>query len=321
MSLSLTKQSVSVLNKLAELYGFNAEEAIERLSLSSSSSSKKEILKKPEVCIPFVKKVDTWCDGLKMNHGLFTQCTNKPMRNGSLCSGCNKQAKEGMVKCGLASEREREGEEWRDPKGRMPVKFGKIFAKMKLEREKVEEEMRRIYGEDNYEEWFVMEKTEKRGRPKKNDEEKKQRGRPKKTKEVIAESEEEDLIESLIAEAKAETPRNNEEEVMTPAAPTKKRAVRKTKEEKEAEKAAKEAKKAEKEAEKAAKKTEKEAKKAETITEELECENPEEEEVNAVRRIIGGEEYAVDEDNIVYDLETEEQVGVWDEENDRVVDE
>lgn len=44
--MSLTKQNNCMLKKLAEMYGFNAEEAIERLT----SSSKKEKLKKSEVC-------------------------------------------------------------------------------------------------------------------------------------------------------------------------------------------------------------------------------------------------------------------------------
>jgi hypothetical protein len=160
---------------------------------------------KTKVKVPFVKALEGQCDGLKMNGGLFTQCTNKPMATGELCKTCQKQADaSGKPTCGLASEREAEGEAWRDPKGRAPVAFGKVMQKEGLNQEVVEREMTRLFGKGDYETYFVMpEKTTKKA--KKEDGEKKQRGRPKKNKEVVALTEGDDLIATLIAQARTES--------------------------------------------------------------------------------------------------------------------
>ena len=94
--------SKQVVERLAVEFRFNVEEGLACL--------------KRKVKVPFVRAIEGQCDGLKMNGGLFTQCTNKPMATGELCKTCQKQADaSGKPTCGLASEREAEGEAWRDP--------------------------------------------------------------------------------------------------------------------------------------------------------------------------------------------------------------
>lgn len=272
------KSMKSVVECLADRYGFDAVEGLRWVSGGKS-----------EVMLPFVKKVECWCDGLKNNKGLFSQCMNKPVKGESLCRGCKKQTeKHGKPTYGLASERETEGEMWRSPGGKKPVHYGNWFVKAKVDQETVISEMKRIYGMSDVSDEFFTAKKSGRGRPKKasaevqdSDDEgstagaltkttggeapaKKPRGRPKKeNKTVVAEVETgSDLIETLITRAKSdEAPAP----VETATKKTKKTAAEKEAE-KEAKKAAKEAekeaKKAAKEAEKAAKKAEKEAKKA-----------------------------------------------------------
>jgi chemotaxis protein histidine kinase CheA len=358
-----------IVERLAVEFGFNVEEGMACL--------------KTKVKVPFVKALEGQCDGLKMNGGLFTQCTNKPMATGELCKTCQKQADaSGKPTCGLASEREAEGEAWRDPKGRAPVAFGKVMQKEGLNQEVVEREMTRLFGKGDYETYFVMpEKTTKKA--KKEDGEKKQRGRPKKNKEVVALTEGDDLIATLIAQARtesdgAEKPVEEEtkEEAVEAVAPDEKpKKVKKaklTEEEKAAAKqakadakaAAKEeakaAKLAEKEAAKASKAAEKaaakeaakqakadakaaakEAKKAEKKTtkkttkktkktevveepaapvEELTADSPVEE-VKVRKVTLGDAEYLMDQENTVYDLATQEPIGVWDEETQTIVEE
>ena len=54
----------------------------------------KEFPKKPSVNLPFCNViVDRWCFGIKLNHGLYTQCTKKKEHNKSYCKTCIKQCK------------------------------------------------------------------------------------------------------------------------------------------------------------------------------------------------------------------------------------
>ena len=326
-----TKQAI--VEKLAAVYGFKVDEALEHLK------GKKKMVEKAAVIIPFIEPIKGWCDGLKLNHNLFTQCSNKPMSTGTLCKTCQKQADTtGKPTCGLASERATEGAAWRDPKGRQPAQFGKVMEKLKVEREEVEGELKRLFGEADYDEHFIVTKTS-RGRPKKDETEKKQRGRPKKSKEVVP-SGGDDLITALIAQAREAQPETTddqeaEKETAKAAKEAEKEAAKAEKEaakaakkaakeaEKEAAKAAKKAaKEAEKEAAKAAKKAEKEAAKAtkkaakeevvNVAEEELTAESPEEE-LKVAPKMLNGVEYLVAEDGRVFDMTTQEIVGRWDE--------
>jgi chemotaxis protein histidine kinase CheA len=345
-----------IVERLAVEFGFNVEEAMDCL--------------KTKVKVPFVKVIEGQCDGLKMNGGLFTQCTNKPMATGELCKTCQKQADaSGKPTCGLASEREAEGEAWRDPKGRAPVAFGKVMQKEGLNQEVVEREMTRLFGKGDYDAYFVMPEKKTTKKAKKEDGEKKQRGRPKKNKEVVALAEGDDLIATLIAQARTESDgaqqiaeeetteecveeETTEEPVEAPAPAEKPKKVKKaklTEEEKaaakqakaDAKEAAKEAKLAEKEAAKAAKaaekaaakaakaaekKTTKKTKKTEVVeepeapVEELTADSPVEE-VKVRKVTLGDVEYLMDQENRVYDLATQEPIGVWDEETQTIVEE
>ena len=337
--------SKNIVERLAVEFGFNVEAAMECL--------------KTKVKVPFVKAIEGHCDGLKMNGGLFTQCTNKPLATGSLCKTCQKQADaSGKPTCGLASEREAEGEAWRDPKGRAPVAFGKVMQKEGLNQEVVEREMTRLFGKGDYSALFVMPEKKTTKKAKKEEGEKKQRGRPKKNKEVVALAEGDDLIATLIAQARTENDGAEEENTdagSEEAAPKPKKVKKSklTEEEKAAAKqakadakaaekeAAKQAKAAEKEAAKQAKlaakeeekktkaaekKTTKKAKKADVVeepvtsVEELTADSPVEE-VQVRKVSLGGVEYLMDQDNTVYDLATQDPIGVWDEETQTIKEE
>lgn len=339
-----------IVERLAVEFGFNVEEAMACL--------------KTKVKVPFVKALEGQCDGLKMNGGLFTQCTNKPMATGELCKTCQKQADaSGKPTCGLASEREAEGEAWRDPKGRAPVAFGKVMQKEGLNQEVVEREMTRLFGKGDYDAYFVMPEKKTTKKAKKEDGEKKQRGRPKKNKEVVALAEGDDLIATLIAQARTESDgaekvdeETAEEPSEAPAPAEKPKKVKKaklTEEEKAAarqakadakaaakeeakqaklaeKEAAKQAKLAEKAAAKEAKAAEKKAtkktKKAEvveepaTAVEELTADSPVEE-VQVRKVTLGDVEYLMDQENRVYDLATQEPIGVWDEASQTIKEE
>lgn len=273
----LSKSVKRVVEVLSMEYGFELESAYELL----------EDVEKKEMVLPFVRKVSGWCDGLKSIKGLYVQCNNKPIKGGMLCKTCEKHG----GKHGLASEREAEGEEWRDRKGKKAVHYGNVMSKLNVKKEDVKKAMMRIYNmkeSDIPEELFMMNKPQ-RGRPKKvktemscaekkeevshNKEDtaptKKRRGRPKKeNKEVITEAITGcDLIETLISQA------NKSSEVVT-TTKTENRIEKETDEKPDAD---------------------------------------EEMEVELIT--IDGVEYMVDDDKIVYNVETHEPIGKFDGEN------
>jgi hypothetical protein len=230
------------------------------------------------------------------------------------------------------------GLEFRDPKGRAPIAYAKVVQKLKLTREQVEAEAGKfnVVLDDSD---FALPES-KRGRPKKavsdtdseTSGEPKKRGRPKKAEKPVEVSSTEDLFASLISEVKASSPRPEPS-----AAPLSK------KEQKEAEKkAAKEQKEAEKQAtkekkaqEKAAAKAEKSSKKpkedvkpaapvpvpapVEEEEEEEEEEEKEEEVVLTVKKFVfQGKTYLRTADNVLYDAETQDQVGVFNEAQQKI---
>jgi chemotaxis protein histidine kinase CheA len=324
-----------VVESLAKMYGFDKEEAM-------MSLKPKKQMEKPSTLIPFIRCVEGWCDGIKQNHNLFTQCPNKPTKESTLCRNCQKEAEKycGRPKCGLASEREAEGELWRDPKGRVPIHYGNVFMKKSLDEDVVKSEMKRIYGIEEVNEEMLMKKTT-RGRPKKittevetsDDEEKpvkKGRGRPRKSTKMVTEMEGGDLIDTLVAQAKADEPKEEaknyprvvvdfddfDDLVEEPKEVKKTKKTKLSDEEKAAAKAAKEAAKQKKAEEKAAAKAAKQKKTNPKKTEELQTEEPEEVQVIAFEW--NEKKYLRDSDNIVYDHESQEPVGKWNETEETV---
>jgi hypothetical protein len=206
-----------------------------------------QVRAKPEMPLPFCGVIEeSWCMGIRFNHGLHTQCTNGPVSGGKYCTTCLKSAKNsasGKPTYGDITDR-LTGEllEYRDPKGKQTTCYANVAAKMGLDLEKAQAEAQK-FG------WTIPEdqltvKVVKRGRPASKKPKvvkaKGKRGRP--AKKATPKATMDDQIAALVAEAA--------EDVMGESIP-KKKVVRKTAEEKEAEKLAK---KQAKEAEKAAKK-------------------------------------------------------------------
>ena len=191
-------------------YGFKAEEALEKMNLEEVRMRKTEKNKKakeetPSIPLPFTGQIkEGWCQAIKQNHGLYSQCNNTAVTEGDvvLCKACNNQKeKKGKPTCGYIQER-MEGPlmEYKDDKGKQVVTYGVVLKKLQIERADAEAEAMK-YGimipEDQYE---IPEKT--KGRPKKEeDEADKKRGRPKKEKKVVSGSAADDLVAKLISEA------------------------------------------------------------------------------------------------------------------------
>ena len=218
-----------VIGECALLYGFSAEEAVNRLSavevkVSKRSSGKKLLsegvkAEKSKFALPFSNTIRAeCCTGVKLNRGLYSQCENAPTKDAVFCTGCfNQCAKNasGEPDCGVIGKRLTEGSAWRDPKGNAPVSYQKVMKKLKLTEEQVLAEVARLGVAFNAEEHFavIAAKDTKRGRPKKASDENssvgaddsKKRGRPKKAAKVV-EVVSEDLFATLVENAKMAAP-------------------------------------------------------------------------------------------------------------------
>ena len=357
LAMVATDFSVSVVRALGSMYGFDCDEAIrelglERVTVNESKSVKspkpaKEARNVPTMVIPWTGTPfgGDFCHGLRLNHGLHTQCTMSMKGSGIYCGTCQKQSDKngsGIPTYGNIEKRmESDVMEYRDPKdGKQTVPFANVMERLGLTREGVETEACR-FGMTIPEEHYVLRETPKRGRPSSkpsadsdgSDTAQKKRGRPKKEKKVIESNVGDDLIASLVAASqKVEEETSVESEVIVvpkkakrsseemAAKASKKAADAVLKETARAEKkAAEEQAKASKKtaefvAEKkamVAMKSEIEEAMADGYDSETEDSESEEEEVNVVKFEYGGKSYLKDGENMLYDPASSECVGLW----------
>jgi hypothetical protein len=206
--------------------------------LGSKVGVVKEVKKKSSIPVPFCGNISQGkCDTIRLNHGLYTQCTNdsseeKGVHN--VCVTCDKQISKntnGMPTYGYITERVEKGDNFRDPKGKAAVNYGNVMEKLKITRHAAEREAAN-QGLVIPEEQFEV-KTARRGRPKKDttavdtsgseDEpvkEEKKRGRPKKEKEVVS-SVGDVLINQLVNAVNETKEEEEEEEANTEVTPIK----------------------------------------------------------------------------------------------------
>ena len=227
-----TDFSIAVVHQLASQYKFDAEQAIRDLGISDLTikSNVKKAPKSPKEpkakwdapsvilpwCgMPFMK--EGFCQGLRLNHGLHSQCTMQA-KFGDMCLTCHKQCEKnatGKPTYGDVTDRSLVGIfDYRDPKSnKQTVPYANVMDKLKITSKQAQDEAIR-FGLVIPEEHFVVKKAQ-RGRPKRpasavdSDGEsspklKAKRGRPKKAKKVVESATGEDLILALLAQVSGE---------------------------------------------------------------------------------------------------------------------
>ena len=297
----LSKKEKVVVEKLGMKYNFDVEEAIIYLKglvkVEVKVEVKMEVKMDSKYPIPFNgEKKENCCNGIVKNHGLYTQCEKSKLLQDGLCKGCKEEP------YGNINDRMSLGlYEYKDPKGKSPKKYIEVLKKLKISKQTIEEEAKRLNITINPIHFEESENV-KRGRPKSEKKVKEtsgKKGRPKKESKVVEvnKDEEEDLFATLIAKANLQPlvqplvqplekvePNPEQEviveeakEVLAPPLPKVEEAIVEEAKEvlapplekvekvdkKAAEKAAKEAEKQKKADEKAAKEAEKAAKEAE----------------------------------------------------------
>ena len=236
---------------------------------SSGKASSVAIRSKPEMVLPFCGEVEpSWCQGVRFNHGLHTQCTNGPQTDCKYCKTCQKSASNsasGKPQYGDISDR-LTGPllEYRDPKGKLTTCYANVAKKLGLDIARAQE-MATAYG------WTIPEdqltvKVKKTGRPASTKPKKKvgKKGRPAKVK-TSEEMTMDDQIAKLVAEAADDvlsvTSESSAKKVVRVKKVKKVKKAKKPKKTDEQKAQEAEAKKAEAEAKKLAKAKEAEAKK------------------------------------------------------------
>ena len=347
---------VGVVNECANMYGFNAEEALERLG-ARGKKVKVDKVKEKMIPIPFDgEKKSGCCNAIRMNHGLYTQCLNL---SDEVCKSCmNDASKNGdILPYGTVEDRIKAGSDFKDSKGRKPTPYAKVLQKLKISKDEVKTyaEARGIKLDESELEMPVSEKKIASDDGK--------RGRPKKSGKVVEVDNSEDLFAGLVknslsenevvegetckitdkqakaeklAQEKAEKKAALEAEKLAKAdklaqekaekkaaleaeklAKAEKQAQEKA--EKEAKKLALEKERAEKKAALEAAKAAKEAKKGEKVKKDKKTEvkdsDDEEEtpEVGVKKFEINGKIYLRSNTNVLYDLESQDEIGVWNE--------
>jgi hypothetical protein len=156
------------VTSLATEYGFSEEDALKLLKLENLKLQVQEMKKrsggkakakeakeakmkaeKPKkekalFPLPFSKEnvLESGCQGLCYDSGLFTQCPKTCIESLKYCKTCQSEIDQnGGTTNGTVAERLSCGlMEFKDPKGRKPVAYSKIMAKKNVSREQVEAE-------------------------------------------------------------------------------------------------------------------------------------------------------------------------------------
>ena len=226
--------------------------------------------------LPWNGVVLSGCIGIRYNGGLYTQCGVECVS--SYCSECERSNRlNGLCVYGSMSERLSSGiMSYKDSRGRSPIMYSKYMSKMGFSREEVELEGLRC-GIKVLECHFV-EVERKRGRPRKEkvEVEKKKRGRPRKEKEMVSNIAGEELIASLL-DGMVDCRSSNE--VVVSEGGREEVVVSEIK-----------------------------------VSEIEECEDwSSNEEIEVVRFELKGKKYLRSKENILYDIDSNDAIGIWNE--------
>jgi len=293
MERAMSKMLLEVVSEISSKYGLDISEVKKEIGLDVEVQVIKEKNKEKgkKIMLPFCGRIDEErCQGIKINYGLYTQCENNIFQK-NLCKTCHKQSeKNSDGKPNYGTMDERLDKNYKDKNGKEPIKYSKFMEKMNITREMAEKEAEE-QGVTIPEEEFEIKKTA-RGRPKKStsttdtsDEESiaepKKRGRPPKEKKVIENGNVgDDLIKNLIEEA------NKSEAKKAPTPPPKEPTP---------------------------------PPKAVTPEPDNDDDSDDEEETVVVPFTFKGVKYLKAADNTIYDINTHEEVGIWDEDKQEIV--
>ena len=224
--------------------------------------------------------IEECCRGLKLNNGLHTQC-NRICEKGDYCMSCVKLMEKngGSLPYGSVDDRLKCGIlDYVDPKGKATIPFANVMKKLNISKEEALKEAEKLG-------WIIPEChfEEKKGK----------RGRPSKAKDTSADDTASECSEG--EKKKRGRPKKTKEVVSNNAGEDLIASLL--------------------EQENSGGKLEEE--KEEELAEE-EVEEEEEEETKVIKFEIEGKTYLKSEENVLYDMESHDAVGLWNEETKKI---
>ena len=300
---TLERYGERLMKEVSVKYGIEMKELLKMINIEVKEVEEIERKRLSKIPMPFMGVICVKnCSGIKLNHGLYTQCINEKKEE-NLCKRCLKEKKDnGKPRYGYIEERIELGENYKDDNGKKPIGYGNVMKKLNISRKEVEEEAERL-GIKLDEKIFEVKKCQ-RGRPKKstavvdtesecselNEGIKRGRGRPKKEKKPINEDTSDiekrlgnevnnssDIVKTVVNEV------NNSSDIL-------KTLVNEVSNKKE---------------------------KSDRL--ELEDEDSEEE-LAVIEFTHNGVKYLKAGDNTLYDVESHEEVGLWDPKKKKVIE-
>jgi len=336
MEKMLEAEGKRVVKELSERFKFDLLEGMEHVvKVKVKVMEEENVEERCGVIMPFVgKKIENKCNGIRLNHGLYTQCQNNKECL-DYCKTCNKQilnSSSAKPRYGTIDERIMLGKDYRDPKGKEPVKYGNVLEKLNISRLTAEKEAAKqgiIIAEEEFEI-----KRSQRGRPKKevvtvdtsesdNEEVKPKRGRPKKNTKPITTNIGDDIINELklenILDDSKKTNKESKKTKEDDSKKTKEDDSKKTKEEDSNKTNKEDSKKTKEEDSKKMKEEDSKKTKEETMREESyesnlvnnNSEDSDEEELAVIEFKVEGVKYLKAADDTIYNFKTHEEIGTW----------
>tara|TARA_B100001094_G_C18011857_1_gene710512 strand:- start:245 stop:946 length:702 start_codon:yes stop_codon:yes gene_type:complete len=198
------------ITSIAIKHNLNVEDTIrefmpKEFSIQEKKSPEKKSTKhavkadQPKFVLPWCgESKDGWCQGIRANYGLYTQCTMTPMNGELYCKTCTKNAgSNGIPQAGNVQLRKNVGLlDYREPSGKKVTLYTAFMKKNNISRDDVIREAAKF--DITVPECHFTTVSSGRGRPKKDNnssDQKKKPGRPKKI------SDDEPQPDDLIADA------------------------------------------------------------------------------------------------------------------------
>ena len=135
------------VTECATKYHFDAHDAMAHLGTEKIALHAKKMIRGPvskdkpskdDIPMPFMADHVNHdnCQGLRFNHGLFTQCTTKKMNASQFCKNCQMDADKNASAeptCGTVQKRIAMADNFVDSKGRKPKNYALLLKKMKID--------------------------------------------------------------------------------------------------------------------------------------------------------------------------------------------
>ena len=134
---------------------------------------KRQVIKKPKFPLPYCGVANKCnCRALRLNHGLYTQCTQKVSKGMRYCKTCQQgvdRSATGKPTYGTIEDRLAVGAvDYVDPKGKRAVPYANVMEKLNITREDAEAEIKEfseLLGTDSIPAEHLTKREAKRGRP------------------------------------------------------------------------------------------------------------------------------------------------------------